>query len=370
MVIKLESLINTNEDISDIALAYYDDKLEVLKEMSEQGSYFSVAPFSTTYKRLYVIGDLLYNNSVTIKAELPDEFKNQYEVKLRFGEIYNQISDFDSATNTVTGSYKTLGFKYLNAVPIDVLVISKSIAEMSTSISFTIIVEDEAPVVELGCAGNTSTVTVFQIEYGVGEVTGEPEVYLDGVYMGNIELNQLPASLDGIISANLNNSPIVFRNLTNKDHKLVIKNTNILLSESEENYSAVSYGYNTYMCLKRADFVYSVKCVSTGLSAISFYTGSFVDSLDNYQIFIDDGLAGTLREFYEAGSMWEAKVIKELSIQRTLSTTTFTNRHLENTYKVEFRPINKEGPLLDVMSGDFTIENLSIFTCLAPNEPM
>lgn len=366
----MESLINTNEDISDIALAYYDDKLEVLKEISEQGTYFSVAPFSVTYKRLYVIGDLLYNNAVKITAELPPEFANLYEVKLRFGQVYNQVGDFDSATNTVTGSYETLGFKYLNAVPLDVLVISKNMVEMSTGITFIITIGDEPSVEVFTCAGNASTVRLMQIDYNPGEGTNPIEVHMDGDYVGDIVLNTLPSALNGIISADLNASPIIFRNLDNKDHKLVIKNTNVNAFLGETNYSVVSYGYNTYMCLKRADFTYTVKCASTGLNYITFYTGGVIEAQDNYNIYVDDGLAGTLREFLEADSMWESKVINGLKVQRGLSETIFENRHTDNIYKVEFRPIDTSGPLLEVSEGDFTTENSSIFTCLAPNEPM
>ena len=131
----MNNLIKTNENISTLAIAYYDEVEEVLKEI-DSSLYFALSPLSLSYKRLYLIGDLLYQGNVTITATLPNQFQENYTIKLRLGEIYNNVDDFTNSTNTVTGNYKTVNFKYSNAVPLDVLIYSLNITEEHTEILF------------------------------------------------------------------------------------------------------------------------------------------------------------------------------------------------------------------------------------------
>lgn len=117
----METLINTDENISDIALAYYDDVDEVLKEVKGENLYFSLSPFSSQYKRLYLIGDLIYKDIVRVTANISEGF----EVKLASLSSFNYLSDFEDKTNEL---YCVLDNKHLNSIPLDVLVTSNSIA--------------------------------------------------------------------------------------------------------------------------------------------------------------------------------------------------------------------------------------------------
>ena len=113
----MSEIINTNENINSIALAYYDEEDEVLKEVNEDNLYFSLSPYSTKYKRLYLIGDLIYRDIIKVEALVSEG----YEVKLKLLDAFNNISDFSDSTNRV---YCTLNNTHLNSIPLDILVIS------------------------------------------------------------------------------------------------------------------------------------------------------------------------------------------------------------------------------------------------------
>lgn len=113
----MSEIINTNENINSIALAYYDEEDEVLKEVNEDNLYFSLSPYSTKYKRLYLIGDLIYRDVIKVEALVSEG----YEVKLNLLDAFNNISDFSDSTNRV---YCTLNNTHLNSIPLDILVIS------------------------------------------------------------------------------------------------------------------------------------------------------------------------------------------------------------------------------------------------------
>ena len=118
----MSTLINTNESISDIALAYFDEEEEVLKEITEDNLEFYIFPYGSEYKRLYLIGDLIYTNIIKITATVTDEL---YEVKLKLIDNFNSNSDFNDATNVI---HCTVTNNYLNAIPIDILVTSTGIS--------------------------------------------------------------------------------------------------------------------------------------------------------------------------------------------------------------------------------------------------
>lgn len=131
----MKTILNTSESISTIAISYLDEEDEVLKEISNGGLYFSLSPFSKQLKRLFVIGDLLYNNKITIKAII--ESDKDYEVKVKLNSVGN---DFTSNTDTIVMLNTTSAF--VNALPLDVLITSKSIIEKSVNLNFTITVEE------------------------------------------------------------------------------------------------------------------------------------------------------------------------------------------------------------------------------------
>lgn len=129
----MNGIIRTNENISDIALTYFDEKEEVLKEITVDNLYFSLSPFSTSYKRLYLVGDLIYKDIIRVKASTIEG----YSVKLRMLEKFNYISDFDESTDEV---YCTLDNTHLNSIPLDILIISESIVNETVSLELTITV--------------------------------------------------------------------------------------------------------------------------------------------------------------------------------------------------------------------------------------
>ena len=100
----MSEIIKTNENINSIALAYYDEEDEVLKEVNEDNLYFSLSPYSTKYKRLYLIGDLIYRDIIKVEAFVTSfgEITN-YEVKLNLLDAFidQMIQPFFQAEQTI-----------------------------------------------------------------------------------------------------------------------------------------------------------------------------------------------------------------------------------------------------------------------------
>lgn len=134
----MSEIIKTNENINSIALAYYDEEDEVLKEVNEDNLYFSLSPYSTKYKRLYLIGDLIYRDIIKVEAFVNSfgEITN-YEVKLNLLDAFNNISDFSDSTNRV---YCTLNNTHLNSIPLDILVISTNTSYETVNLEIRITV--------------------------------------------------------------------------------------------------------------------------------------------------------------------------------------------------------------------------------------
>ena len=129
----MSEIIKTNENINSIALAYYDEEDEVLKEVNEDNLYFSLSPYSTKYKRLYLIGDLIYRDIIKVEALVSEG----YEVKLKLLDAFNNISDFSDSTNRV---YCTLNNTHLNSIPLDILVISTNTSYETVNLEIRITV--------------------------------------------------------------------------------------------------------------------------------------------------------------------------------------------------------------------------------------
>jgi hypothetical protein len=131
----LSTLLNTNENISTLALCYLDEKDEYLKEI-DSSTYFAVSPLSVSYKRLYLVGDYIYKGVVTITATLPSSFETDYTVKIKLGEAYDNVEQFDGFNNVATSEYSSLLFKYGNAIPLDVMIYSNNVTETHTQVNF------------------------------------------------------------------------------------------------------------------------------------------------------------------------------------------------------------------------------------------
>lgn len=132
----MSTLLNTNENISTLALCYLDEKDEYLKEI-DSSTYFAVSPLSVSYKRLYLVGDYIYKGVVTITATLPSSFETDYTVKIKLGEAYDNVEQFDGFNNVATLiEYSSLLFKYGNAIPLDVMIYSNNVTETHTQVNF------------------------------------------------------------------------------------------------------------------------------------------------------------------------------------------------------------------------------------------
>ena len=131
----MSTLLNTNENISTLALCYLDEKDEYLKEI-DSSTYFAVSPLSVSYKRLYLVGDYIYKGVVTITATLPSSFETDYTVKIKLGEAYDSVEEFDGFSNIATSEYSSLLFKYGNAIPLDVMIYSNNVTETHTQVNF------------------------------------------------------------------------------------------------------------------------------------------------------------------------------------------------------------------------------------------
>ncbi len=131
----MSTLLNTNENISTLALCYLDEKDEYLKEI-DSSTYFAVSPLSVSYKRLYLVGDYIYKGVVTITATLPSSFETDYTVKIKLGEAYDNVEQFDGFNNVATSEYSSLLFKYGNAIPLDVMIYSNNVTETHTQVNF------------------------------------------------------------------------------------------------------------------------------------------------------------------------------------------------------------------------------------------
>jgi len=129
-------VINTNESVSTMALAVYDERDEVLKEVSETDLIFTVKANQRNIKRLYLIGDLLYTNSVTISVSVSDTA--QYTARVLAGLEFTRYSDFADKTNTITINYNTASHKFLNALAVDILLESKTFSTTDVPLSITI----------------------------------------------------------------------------------------------------------------------------------------------------------------------------------------------------------------------------------------
>lgn len=129
-------VINTNESVNELALAIYDDRDEILREVQEDDLVFPVYTGRRLIKRLYLIGELLYDNPVEVKVMVNDQ--TQYNVKVVIGKDSPRFSDFTEYTDTHSTSYKSSSSKFMNALPVDIYVESLGISSIDVEVSIEI----------------------------------------------------------------------------------------------------------------------------------------------------------------------------------------------------------------------------------------
>ena len=131
-------VINSLESIDNLALAYFDEQEEVLKEVTEDDLIFPVFSNKRIIKRLYVIGDLLYNNQITVEVTTDS---SQYRAKIAIGRDTLRYSDFDEYTNIQTTTYAQSPYKLLNALPVDIYIESLGVSTEDVGLDIQISVE-------------------------------------------------------------------------------------------------------------------------------------------------------------------------------------------------------------------------------------
>ena len=133
-------VINTIESISELALALYDERDETLREVTSDDLVFPVFANKRIIKRLYLIGEFLYKKKITVSVTSSDT--QQYITKLVIGREGLRYSDFSEYTNTYTTTYDQCSDRFLNALPVDILVVSTGFSTEDVGIDIDIKVEE------------------------------------------------------------------------------------------------------------------------------------------------------------------------------------------------------------------------------------
>lgn len=132
-------IVNTKESINELALAIYDEKNEILREITEDDLVISLTAYQRTIQRLYLIGELLYTNTLSVSVATDT---SDYTAKVIIGKEDPRLSDFVEYSDRYTTTFKTADFRFLNALPVDVYVESNSFAEQDVGIEITIEVDN------------------------------------------------------------------------------------------------------------------------------------------------------------------------------------------------------------------------------------
>lgn len=162
------NILKTKENISTIALAYLDETDGFLKEVTEKNMYVAIPSFKKGLKRFYLIGDYLYNYSLSVSALVTNP---ELVVKVLLGRKINTLEIFTPATHIDKVIYQEAEFKYLNAVPLDILIESQSILELTESLIIEIGTEEFT---ELSCYNATNSSDCISFE-------GTCDLYIDDV---------------------------------------------------------------------------------------------------------------------------------------------------------------------------------------------
>ena len=130
----MTNYINTSEVIDNLALTEFDTESESLVEITNESLIIAVPAKRFTIKRFYLIGEMLYNNRISVQVSTGSV---SYIAKLLLGsKEFPRYSDF--IESEVSSTYDTSNFKFLNALPVDVLIESKHLSQTDCTIDITI----------------------------------------------------------------------------------------------------------------------------------------------------------------------------------------------------------------------------------------
>lgn len=132
--------MNTSEVVNNLALTELDAETESLREVTEDSFVIAVSSKRFTIKRYYLIGEMLYKKYITVRVTTGSF---DYTARILVGsKEYPRYSDFNREIHKGV-SYDTSNFKYLNALPVDVLVESNRISQTDCTLEIEIGAEDE-----------------------------------------------------------------------------------------------------------------------------------------------------------------------------------------------------------------------------------
>ena len=130
----MTNYINTSEVIDNLALTEFDTESESLVEITNESLIIAVPAKRFTIKRFYLIGEMLYNNTISVQVSTGSV---SYIARLLLGsKEFPRYSDF--IESEVSSTYDTSNFKFLNALPVDVLIESKHLSQTDCTIDITI----------------------------------------------------------------------------------------------------------------------------------------------------------------------------------------------------------------------------------------
>lgn len=119
----IDSILDDN-----IGLMYFNPTTETLKEIDSSSTYITCRAFTYSIKRFYLCGTSLeYTNDITIRVSTSDP--DLYTTKVISGGILVNKSHFDTATDELVLDTTTLGAQFTNAIPVDILIESKTLTE-------------------------------------------------------------------------------------------------------------------------------------------------------------------------------------------------------------------------------------------------
>ena len=276
----MNALLKTNENIVDIAIAYFDESDEMLKEITQDNLYFALSALSFQYKRLYLIGDLMYTSSIKITAIIVDDPDEEYTIKLNLNKDFNNVADFNDSTNSVSGTFDNQASRYLNAMPLDILISSNNITEVSKAVEFTLEFGDNPEVPQFVCYSTYSSVRWNDF----GESVTESSVEIDGVNYDTF--SEALELLSDVLEYDIN-----YGSLTNISNKVVSLRFNRRLPLYRYEYNSGVWdelsGY-TYFCLQPNNYSMPMNCqISTQRNYVSFDRDSYVNNAGNYEVTVN-----------------------------------------------------------------------------------
>ena len=133
----MNDILDTQESNSDLMLAIFDEKEERLIEVTANDLTLAVPAGKKRIKRFYLIGDMIYNKRVRVSISL---YTDEYSVGVLIGKENASFHDFYSTSTSAI--FDERDSRYLNALPVDIMIESKAFSYKNVPISITISAED------------------------------------------------------------------------------------------------------------------------------------------------------------------------------------------------------------------------------------